>query len=93
MIDLSMLVLWDVLRYSLVRMEVCKNIPMEIRIMHNLYQQVYKYSIPKNYVPLSICFISLMGLISIKADRKTKGRTYFTFIPLKGKFYQAEILR
>lgn len=64
---------------------------MEIRIMHNLYQQVYKYSIPKNYVPLSIYFISL--LISIKADRKTKGKTYFTYVSLEGKFYQAEILR
>lgn len=66
---------------------------MEIRIMHNLYQQVYKYSIPKNYVPLSICFISFTGLISIKADRKTKGKTYFTYVSPEGKFYQAEILR
>lgn len=64
---------------------------MEIRIMHNLYQQVYKYSIPKNYIPLSIEFISLMGMISIEAYWKTKRKTYYTFIPLQGRFYQTEL--
>lgn len=64
---------------------------MIIKIMHSLYQQVYKYSIPKNYTPLTIEFISYMRMISINIYRQTKIKTNFIFVSLEGIIYQAEL--